>query len=74
MVFFPFSLNFKRAVVSYWRKDCAQSTSKPLRGLCLPKTSVSRLIDQLNITITVLTGLYNSNSYKQVVCPRVVNH
>ena len=38
-------------------KSRCTSTGEPLRELSLPRKSVSRSTDQLNMTITGLTGL-----------------
>ena len=35
---------------------CAQSTVQPLSELSRPRKSVSRLSDELNMTLTELTG------------------
>ena len=37
-------------------KVCARSTAKRLGGLSLPRSSVSRLTDLLDMTLIVLTG------------------
>ena len=43
-------------------RDMCTCTCKPLRELSLPRKSVNRSADQLNMTLTVSTGPLNSNS------------
>ena len=52
--YFRFSFHFfKKAVVSYWRKYVHEVLVNGLGGLSLPRKSVVRLIDCLDMTIEV---------------------
>ena len=48
-------------LVSYWQNCVHKVLVNHLRGLSLPRKSVSRLTDMLFMTLTVLLGPFNSN-------------
>ena len=51
---------FQEEQMSVTGESICTSFAKPLRRLSLPRKSVSRLTDQLDMTLTMLTGPPNS--------------
>ena len=54
--FVSFSAGSRGAVVSYWRKYVHEVLVKGLGGLSLPRKSVVRLTDRLDMTLGVYRG------------------
>ena len=65
-------MDSRRADGNYGKIICT-STGQPLNGLSSPRKNVNRLTDQLDMFLTMLTGLYNSNSNKSLftICLKV---
>ena len=64
------SADSRRAVISYWRKYVHEVLVNRLGGLSLPRKSVVRLTDHLDMTIDVYHGRKTTTQQQQQITKR----
>ena len=74
--FFPPSAFSRRAVVSYWRKYVHEVLVNRLGGVSLPRKSVFRLTDRLDMTLDVYRGHKTTTTFAHSLSlsPTPLNH